>query len=744
MSDNNQSKSLLAKLLATENITMQRSPDAHTAWFDIKNRVLTLPVWQNISNDLEDMLVVHEVGHALDTPMDSWKNAVENISKKVYGKSNPMIEDRIRGFLNVVEDARIDKRQKRRYPGSRRNYLIGYKELMDRDFFGTAKREINSFPFIDRLNMYFKGGFNIGIKFSPEEMPFVKKAEALETFADVEKLTEEIFIYAKEKGEEQQQQKLDTLRMGKGSDEDDGDEESFGTTGQYGEEDDDGDSNSDGDIGDEDADEDDEDADDTSNAGRGEGDEDADQDGKESDVTSAGGKNDEFIPESETEKAWQNKQSEIVANDGTRYNYVTVPKPVIKNIVHDYKRFLSENRTYYASTNFRFDDKWFNAIREEMTKFRTDDNATISFMVKEFEMKKSADIFSRISIAKTGVLDTNKLYSYKYNEDIFRRQAIVPNGKNHGFVMILDWSGSMITNIRDTLKQLISLTAFCKRTQIPFEVYTFRDVRQNDHSGAPFEYKNGDLLFGDLTLRNILSSRMRSAELLEAYQILWAMARCQSAYDSMGSTPLNAAIVAADELVKQFKITSKAQIVNVIFLTDGDSNPVSSVAGGEKFSRWNDAGKRIKNKFIMQDKETGKDYYFTTEEYNNFLNGREVTINLLKRLKDRTGCNLIGFYLYGSNGFRTLRNEFYGYGSLDMKFEEAQKKSWSENKFISVSNHGYDEYYVLNTNAMRDTENKLTVNSEMTKAKIAKEFMKFSEKKSINRVLLKRFIDKVA
>ena len=745
MSDNNQSKSLLAKLLATENITMQRSPDAQTAWFDIKNRVLTLPVWQNISNDLEDMLVVHEVGHALDTPMDSWKQAVENISKKVYGKSNPMIEDRIRGFLNVVEDARIDKRQKRRYPGSRRNYLIGYKELMDRDFFGTTKREINSFSFIDRLNMYFKGGFNIGIKFSPEEMPFVKKAEALETFADVEKLTEEIFIYAKEKGEEQQQQKLDTLRMGKSSDdEDDADEEGTSVFGQYGDEDDDGDSNSDGDIDDEDADQDEnDDADDTSSAGRGEGEEDADQEGKNSDVMSAGGKTDEFVPESETEKAWQNKQSEIVANDGTRYNYVTVPKPVIKNIVHDYKRFLNENRNYYTKSNFRFDDKWFDAIREEMTKFRTDDNATISFMVKEFEMKKSADIFSRISIAKTGVLDTNKLYSYKYNEDIFRRQAIVPNGKNHGFIMILDWSGSMMSNIRDTVKQLISLTAFCKRTQIPFEVYTFRDTLQNDHAGQSFEYKKGDLLLGELTLRNILSSRMRSAELIEAYQILWAMARCQSAYDSMGSTPLNAAIAAADELIKQFKATSKAQIVNVIFLTDGESNHISSVIG-EKFSRWNDSGKRITNKFVLQDKETGKDYYFTTDDYNNFMNARETTINLLKRLKDRTGCNLIGFYLYGYNSFKTVRNEFYGYGNLDVKFEETMKKSWSENKFVSVSNHGYDEYYVLNTSAMRNTENQLTVNSEMTKAKIAKEFMKFSEKKAINRVLLKRFIDKVA
>jgi hypothetical protein len=107
----------------------------------------------------------------------------------------------IKGFMNVIEDARIDKRQKRRYPGSRRNYLIGYKELIDRDFFGTANREINSFSFIDRVNMYFKSGFNSGIKFSKEESPFVKEIENAETFKQIVDITERVFVFSKEKGE---------------------------------------------------------------------------------------------------------------------------------------------------------------------------------------------------------------------------------------------------------------------------------------------------------------------------------------------------------------------------------------------------------------------------------------------------------------------------------------------------------------------------------------------------------------
>ena len=172
-------KSLLAKLLATENITVQKNPSLKTAMFDLKNRVLMLPVWQGISNDLEDLLVVHETGHALDTPSaDEYKAATDKLAAKIF--PNEKISERLRstiqGFLNVVEDARIDKRQKRRYPGSRKNYLIGYKELFERDFFGTANRDINSMNFIDRLNIYFKGGnIHSNITFSPEEKAFIKR-----------------------------------------------------------------------------------------------------------------------------------------------------------------------------------------------------------------------------------------------------------------------------------------------------------------------------------------------------------------------------------------------------------------------------------------------------------------------------------------------------------------------------------------------------------------------------------------
>ena len=44
--------SMLAKLLATENITVQQQPNIKTAMFDLRSRVLMLPIWQGISQEI--------------------------------------------------------------------------------------------------------------------------------------------------------------------------------------------------------------------------------------------------------------------------------------------------------------------------------------------------------------------------------------------------------------------------------------------------------------------------------------------------------------------------------------------------------------------------------------------------------------------------------------------------------------------------------------------------------------------
>ena len=149
------SKSRLAKLLAAENIHVEHR-SVSTAAFDVKNRVLILPMWKDITEDLYDLLVLHEVGHALYTPLDGWHGAASTRPKH------------FKGFLNITEDARSEKKIKRKFPGGRKSFVKGYVDLMDRDFFGLKDRSVHTLNFIDRINIHTKARLTAGVQFSAE------------------------------------------------------------------------------------------------------------------------------------------------------------------------------------------------------------------------------------------------------------------------------------------------------------------------------------------------------------------------------------------------------------------------------------------------------------------------------------------------------------------------------------------------------------------------------------------------
>ena len=125
---NNNAKSYLAKLLATENISVEHKK-VKTAYFDVKSRLLVLPIWKDMNEDITDLLIAHEVGHALFTPQDGWEDAV--IERKIP-----------KSFCNVIEDARIEKLIKRRYPGLSQSFIKGYRDLINNDFFGTKDKTL--------------------------------------------------------------------------------------------------------------------------------------------------------------------------------------------------------------------------------------------------------------------------------------------------------------------------------------------------------------------------------------------------------------------------------------------------------------------------------------------------------------------------------------------------------------------------------------------------------------------------
>lgn len=741
-------KSQLAKLLATENIRIEHRPGIPTAAFDVKNRMLILPVWKNISEDLYDMLILHETAHAIDTPADGWINEIKRIAKKHHSNSihAKLAEDSIKDFMNVIEDARIDKRQKRRYPGGRRNYVKGLAELHERDFFGlkASGKDVNSFAFIDRANIYFKGGTSMGIRFDAKEQGYIKRMEDAETFEEVVQLTDEIYQYARSTKQMMEfKGKISIiLKDGNGADGDDiniDDLKDFDDVEIIDERSSDGsgdqDSKDKGNSKDAKGDSKDADASDGSQEGTKPS---SDEAGNKSSPDKASpyahqvedgydlnsyAPSDFYIPMVETEVAAAEKMKEIVLSVDDPYVYVDTPKFRLDNIVDDFSVVIPQMESSVAWVN--------NSTRarhlSSLWKWKNDERKSISFMVKEFEMRKAADTHSKITIAKTGVLDTNKLHSYRYNDDVFRRNAIVPEGKNHGFVMFLDWSGSMRDNLKHTMKQLFSLVLFCKNVQIPFDVYLFRDPCGHDvNIGNQFIAEPGALKFKSFKLRNILSSRMNTQMLNKAMDLLWLA--CYNYFDSdhMTGTPLNQAILVAHEIVNEFRRKNRVQVVSTIILSDGGSDSCLGICGEPE-------PVHIKARYFLRDHVTGKIYSIGNHPRNGY---QAITYTFTKMLKDRTDSNVVGFYLF--NG--SYDNLSYHVPTTELKKPET-KKLWLDEGFVTSVTAGYDEYHILNS--QKFAENKPVLNITAGTSAV-NAFTQFNNKKRVSRVLLRNFIIRIS
>ena len=178
-------KSQLAKLLATKDIVVEHR-SVRTAQFDVEKRVLTLPLWDKASGIVYDMLVGHEVGHALFTP-NEWDYKVP------------------RQFVNVTEDARIEKLMKRKYPGLKKSFTGGYSELNDKDFFQILDTDLTKLSLIDRINLHFKLGAYAMIPLSGAELVFAARADMAETFDEVCKIAEDVYNFSKEQEDDMEE-----------------------------------------------------------------------------------------------------------------------------------------------------------------------------------------------------------------------------------------------------------------------------------------------------------------------------------------------------------------------------------------------------------------------------------------------------------------------------------------------------------------------------------------------------------
>ena len=715
-------KSLLAKLMATENMIIRQSKVA-TAYFDVLNRVLTVPILdRNISKELYDLFMGHECGHALWTPLDGMKKAKAD-------KVNMSV-------LNVVEDSRIERKIKSKYPGIKTPFIKAYSELYERDFFETQEKNLDELNFIDRLNLHCKIGAALALTFTEDERKLLDEVESTESFEDVVSVTKKICEMMAEQLEEQQelqQKKVKIVIHGDGEDETEAAEQSEG----------DSDENTDIEIHIDVSGE-----GDSEQKAQGKSDEKESEEKESKGASSQAGqgagrhqKIDESMIRSHTDDAYRKHEKELFSKEKSVYVYANIPKYDTKQIM-DYKVMIE----LMKEESYTVDTSHFNQYRRESAK-------VVSYLVKEFELRKNADQMKRAATAKTGELNMNRLYSYNFTEDIFKKITVMPQGKSHGLVMFLDWSGSMTKHFANTVKQLMNLVLFCKKVNIPYEVYSFID-------GTVYEYnykqvaKNGDLDINNFGLINLLSSRMSASDFTFAATALMKMSGATTngsrwnvrppSFMYMSGTPLNEAVIAAMEIVPEFQKRNRLQIVNTVFLTDGEGNTLNRVY--EPYNNSLMAYSKTYSHMIIRDPVTRHEEVFDkTKFYWGSFNSMAQTDCLIRLLKARTNSHVIGFFV-GEVKDVVQRAEYFWKeecltSSAAYSFKEKMKEKFRKESSLVVTSTGYDDYYVLRSNGLdTDDDEELTFKENATTRGMVSAFSKYTGNKIASRVVLNRFI----
>ena len=722
MSVNLEVKGTLARLLATEDLLVEHK-NVSTASFNVQSRVLTLPRWEKASNNVFNLLIAHEVAHALFTPNEDWRKKT-----KVP-----------QGFVNVTEDVRIEVLMKKKYVGLPKTFFRGYHELHDQDFFGIADEDVAAMNIADRVNLHFKIGNFIKVPFTSSEMVVVDQCAAAVTFDDALAAAEALYALHEQQKEEQKQTGDEEA-----SSSPEGTEEPQGKDGGEGEEPEEGPSDSEGE----------------SSEGGSPQEEDGESDEQGESMESrddeiGGGDTAGNLTDNVSTMENFNENLEDMATTNT-YNqplYLTYPsfsasKYIASNKeIHEYinssferqREFFyntnPENADYFIKTLFGGYDKNFN-------EFKRNIQSEVNYMVKEFECRKSASAYSRSSTSRTGVLDCTKLHTYKYNEDIFKKVTTLPEGKNHGLVFVLDWSGSMCHILEDTIKQLLSIVMFCDKVNIPFEVYAFTNEWNRDNANY---YTNSDipneLVVGDeFSMMNILTSTVNRKELLRQMETIFMIA---SSYTTRGGnivpsrvglsgTPLNEALITLRKILPDFQQRNNVEKAHVMVLTDGEASwtryttEIESYDGQTKIS----VGRLGHQNGYLRNRVTGTVRKIDKEK----LCG--VTSTILEDLR-------FEFPQTTFTGFRILEKRGGWFVRQAVGYDDAQIAKWKKEKTIALTNAGYNKYYIVDSDTVQESA-EFDVDEGATKAKIKSAFSKSLKSKKNNKKVLSDFISLIA
>jgi hypothetical protein len=663
--------------MAQEDLTVIHAKVANPS-FDFSTRTLTLPIWKNVSSDLLDLMVGHEVGHALYTPPKGW----ELIHNKYGMQYNHAVQ--------VVEDARIEKRMRRRFPGLRTSMYAGYTELIDRKYFSVSLEEMCHLPLLDRINVHFKLGIRSNVSFSSEEQTIVDQIEDLETWEDVERVVAILMIATKN----------DFVDMKR----------------------------------------------------------------RPSKIKN---KIDEWIKNTNNEEdipalticAADQIKADLIDKNARPIEYVTLPDICLKEYVIPFD-------VVYQILDEELTPKQRKLRSPLFNQFMKGNRSYIDSIAKEFELRKSANQFSRAYVERSGKLNLDVLWKHQLTDQIFFKKTVIPEGKNHGVFMILDMSISMSENLRGTVEQVLCMAMFCRRVNVPFDVYGFFNNETVEEEflrcNIPFDFdpqlsqnkidrrarripseeaKVNALMITDerFRMKQLLSHTMSNSEFTNAAQnLLFVGAFRPEGSMRLRGTPLSAALVVANPLLKRFREITHCEKLTTLILSDGEGGMCLGVRTAHHTGRKNFVWE---NNYVIEDPETREKVFVVSPDKTE-----QIQVALMNMLSKTTDTRIVGLFLMPKKNYKKQIRDYSRWDrSFDhSRFENNYKKYFVQNKYFPLNHAGYDVFYMLPGSDLEIKHFRLQDIEAKTPDKILAAFKKVQQKKKISQVFVRSLIQQIA
>ena len=726
----------IARLLATENLTV-KTGNLKTAYFDTKNRVLGLPDWSSENPSVFNLLVGHEVGHALFTPHIEEGELFEK--KKALPHS----------YVNITEDNRIERMIQTEYPGLAYHFNKGYDNLLEREFFGDIS-DTTKLKLIDKVNLISKLGNRIEITLTDEELHLYNQTNVAMTFEAAIEAAEAILAYDRENPPEQNENEEATTDNSEDcSDSDVGDE----------------------DAGESDADSKPDDAEDSKSddTQTGDGGEEANaeapasEDGEEEAPTNE---------EASTDEAFQKNMEGLVENEEGELDTFSINEVRDADIAAAVTTYAQYDAMYDNHANGRIADS-----EEKVAEHIRDIKRAIQPAVKAFEQNKAAESWKHAQTSNTGRINVNKLHSYKIDDDIFLRTTRRADAKSHGMFIMLDLSQSMTSSLAKVIDQALHSVMFCKAVGIPFEVYTFTSANGQARLS---QFEADSLAFGDLaTIRtaNIVqrtSSTLKRGQFERSLVQLSGLAPTGRSYyrngpllpiDSMRGTPLIETLIVTATLLAKFKAQHRIEKPSFVFITDGDgfspkvwtdtfeNRPVTKGLRQHPWDKKAVADRGRQNKFAISSVRYESESFLNFTVLGKVIKTRghsqaSVQADLLKGIMKMLNVKCVGFYISYklAEGIRNIvdnkiRAET---GARRYRYEEAHamnptdkfmKQAKKDNLATFTKTLGYDVLYVMPVDKANDEK---TLEGT-TAATALKDFRAMAQSRNKNKILLTAF-----